>query len=534
MRARFVPYLVILFSCLLAAPALSATAEPDAKTDELIYSWNTNVGKLNPHLYSPNQMFAQGMVYESLVQYQADGSITPWLAESWKISEDGRTYDFTLRDGVVFSDGTPFDAKAVELNFQAILKNRKRHEWLELINQIESVQALDARTVRLTLRDPYYPALQELALVRPPRFLAPSAFPEDGDTSKGIKAPIGTGPWKLVETKKGEYDIFEANERYWGQKPHFKRLTVKVIPDSSARSIAFDTGEIDLIYGSGGHGGGQLGLDEFKRFQNSKDVVTDVSGPLATRAIAINSKRFPTSDVAVRKAILHAVNKEAMAEHIFLGVEKQADALFAPNMPYCDLGLPPYSFDPAKAASLLDAAGWKLDPDTGLRSKDGAPLSLDLCFVGNDALQKAVAEVIQGDLRKAGIQAKLVGEEPDSFNVRQKNGEFGMIFDDTFGTPYDPHSFCSSMRVPSHADYQAQLGLPMKKELDAKIGQVLTSTDETTRAALYKDILTTLHDQAVYLPLTYMTNIMVHRPELEDVYFGAAKYDIPFEKMRRR
>ncbi len=532
MQSRFSLWLLAL--CLFTAavsgiPAASAAGEGET----LVYSWNSNVGPLNPHLYSPNQMFAQGMVYEPLVQYQADGSIAPWLAESWNISEDGKTYDFTLRQGVVFSDGTPFDAKAVKMNFDAILKNRKRHEWLELINQIESVTVLDPRTARITLREAYYPALQELALIRPPRFLSPSAFPDDGDTSKGMKAPIGTGPWKLVEIKKGEYDVFEANERYWGQKPFFKRLVVKVIPDSSARSIAFETGEIDLIYGSGGHGGGQLGLDEFKRFQASKDLVTDVSGPLATRSLAVNSNRFPTNDLAVRKAILHAVDKKAMAEHIFLGVEKQADTLFAPNMPYCDLGLPPYAFDLEKSAELLENAGWKLDPASGYRMKDGAELSLDLCFVGNDALQKAVAEVIQGDLRKAGIKVNLVGEEPDSFNVRQKNGEFGMIFDDTFGVPYDPHSFCSSMRVPSHADYQAQLGLPMKKELDAKIGQVLTATGEKTRASLYRDILTTLHDQAVYLPLTHMTSIMVHRPELKDVEFGAAKYDIPFEKMRR-
>jgi nickel transport system substrate-binding protein len=108
-----------------------------------------------------------------------------------------------------------------------------------------------------------------------------------------------------------------------------------------------------------------------------------------------------------------------------------------------------------------------------------------------------------------------------------------MIFGDTWGAPYDPHSFCSSMRVPSHADYQAQLGLPVKAELDKKIGEVLVTVDETARQNTFRDILSTLHEQAVYLPLTYITGIMVHRKELNNVRFGPTKNEIPFENMVR-
>ncbi|TVM31940.1 nickel ABC transporter, nickel/metallophore periplasmic binding protein [Oceanidesulfovibrio marinus] len=524
---------------MLPQPLQAAPPEGD---DVLVYSWNSNVGPLNPHTYSPSQMFAQAMVYEPLVRYQADGTIAPWLATSWKISEDGKEYTFTLRKDVTFSDGQPFNAEAVKKNFDTILLNHKNHDWLELVNQLHAVEeaggqavtVIDDHTVKLTLKAPYYPILQELALIRPDRFLSPAAFPESGDTAQGIKAPIGTGPWKVVEMVKGEYDVFERNEAYWGKKPAMKYLVVKVIPDSNARAVAFDTGEIDLIYGAGGHGGGQLGLDTFQRYQQMGNVEASVSPPLATRAMALNTKRFPTNDLAVRRAILHAVNKPAMVEHIFLGVEPQADTLFAPSMPYCDLGLAPYGFDPAEAEALLDKAGWTLAEGDEYRAKDGKELALELCFVGNDALQKSVAEVIQGDLKRIGIKVNLVGEESDSFYTRQMNGEFGIIFGDTWGPPYDPHSFCSSMRVPSHADYQAQLGLPMKAEIDEKIGQVLVTVDEKERADLYRDILTTLHEQAVYLPLTYMTSIMVHRPELKGASFGPTQQEIPFESMEKK
>lgn len=531
--------LSFLLTVVLAIPP--AVAAPPEGDDVLVYSWSSNVGDLNPHTYSPSQMFAQSQVYEPLVRYQADGSVKPCLAESWTVSPDGREYTFKLRRDVTFSDGTPFDAKAVKMNFDTVVKNHLNHDWLELINQMhavneaggEAVQIIDPHTVKLTLKDSYYPILQELALVRPVRFLSPSAFPEDGDTAKGCKAPIGTGPWKVKEMRRGEYDVFERNEKYWSTKPRLKYLVVKVIPDSSARAVAYDSGELDLILGSGGHGAGQIGLDVFQRYQNRPGVVTKTSDPLSTRAMAMNSKRSPTNDINVRRAVLHAVNKAAMVKHIFLGVEKQADTLFSPDKPYCNLGLKPYGFDAAGAEALLEQSGWKRQGDALYRSKDGQELAIDLCFVGNDALQKAVAEVVQGDLRAIGIKINLVGEEADSFYSRQMSGEFGLIFSDTWGAPYDPHSFCSSMRVPTHADYQAQIGLPMKEQIDKAIGEVLVTIDETERQAKYKYILETLHDQAVYLPLTYTSSIMVHGPDLKGAEFGATKNEPPFERIHR-
>ena len=435
----------VLFSALSGAQA----APPEGK-DVLVYSWNSNMGEFNPHLYSPNQMFSQNLIYEPLVRYQADGTVAPCLAESWTISPDGREYTFKLRKDVHFSDGQPFNAEAVKRNIDAIMLNHERHHWLELTNQLwkakesgkEPAVVVDEYTVKLTLHDPYYPALQELALIRPARFMSPAAMPEDGNTAKGLKAPIGTGPWTLVEAVKSEYALLERNDGYWGDKAKSKYLLIKIIPDTNARVVAFETGQIDLIYGGAGHGAGQIGLDSFERYRNTPGVITEVSAPLATRTLALNTKRFPTDDITVRKAILHAVDRDAMVKHIFLDVEKRADTLFSPTMPYCDLKLEPYEFNRDEARAMLDKAGWVLADGDKYRTKDGKELALDLCFAGNDTLMKSVAEVVQGDLKKVGIKVNLVGEEKDSNLARQKSGEFGMIFGDTWGTPYDPHSFC--------------------------------------------------------------------------------------------
>lgn len=493
----------------------------------LDFSWPANVGPLNPHLYTPNQMFAQAMVYEPLVKYQADGTVAPWLAESWQASEDGRVYTFLLRQGVTFSNGEPFDAAAVKANIDAVLANRARHSWLELANQIQSVEAVDAHTVRLTLKDPYYPLLQELALPRPFRFIAPSQF-RNGGTVEGIVAPIGTGPWKLAETRLGERDLFVRNESYWGDKPAYDEIDVKVILDANTRAIAFETGEIDLIYGTDG----PISPDTFERFKAMRTLTTEVSAPMETRVLALNSNRGPTADRAVRTAINHAVDKDTMIATVLYGTQTRADTLFAPNVPYANIGLKPYAYDPARAAELLNQAGWTLKAGERTRSRGGEPLTIELCFVGNDAVSKSMAEIVQAELAKVGIAVSLVGEEESSIYARQHDGRFGMIFNRTWGAPYDPHAFVSSMRVPSHADYQAQLGLPDKAEIDARIGAVLISTDEEKRRVLYREILTRLHEEAVYLPLTYVTAIAVAKPELGRVPFGAMSSEIPFEKFR--
>ena len=508
------------------AAGLVSLASVAAAQETLTFSWPRNVGPLDPHAYGANQMFAQDMVYEGLVRYRADGSVEPWLAELWEVSEDRRSYTFYLRPGVTFSNGERFDAAAVKKNFDAILARRDQHGWLDLINQIKAVETPDAMTVRLMLETAYYPLLQELSLARPVRFLAPSQITESGASSGGTFEPSGTGPWQLVETALGEHDVFQRNDRYWGPLPAYERVVVKVISDPNTRAIALETGEIDLVYGTEG----QIAPDTFERFRAMGRYQTALSDPLMTRVLALNTGLAPTSDAAVRRAINHAVNKDLLVSAILHDTHLPADTLFAPTVPYADLGLPAYGYDPAEAKAILEAAGWVRE-GSGDRQKDGQPLRIELAFVGSDALMKAMAEIIQADLRTIGIDVVLLGEEEGSFTSRQKSGAFGMIFNDTWGAPYDPHAFAGSMRAPAHADYQAQLGLGQKAQLDSDITEVLLTTDEERRRDLYRGILTTLHEEAVYLPLTYQRAILVARAGIGGVGFGATPSHIPFEAL---
>lgn len=518
---------VFLVCCCLVQTGQHAVASDGPET--IVYSYFSNVGPLNPHMYSPNQMFAQEMVYEPLVRLGDEGRIEPCLAERWEVSEDGLTYTFHLRPGVLFADGEPFDAEAVVKNFEHIMANRQRHAWLDLANKIERFEAAGPLVFRLVLNAPYYPALDDLSLPRPFRFLSPAAFPASGITRDGIQAPVGTGPWKLVRTRLGEDDLFEWNEHYWGEKAPAGRVLVKVIPDPMSRALALQTDEIDLVLGQG-----FIGYDTFNALRGNPAFVTGISDPVGTVAVAVNSNRFPTDDPAVRQAIQHMTDKDALIRGVFMGTQPRADTLFAPGAPYCDIGLEPYAYDPERAARELDDAGWTLAAGASVRTRDGKSLEVDFCFVGNDAAQKAVAEVLQGQAAKAGMRLNLLGEEEDSFYRRQKDGNFGMIFNPTWGPPFEPHAMLGSMRSPSHADYQAQLGLPMKKDIDNAITAALQTLDEEERARLYREILTILHEQAVYLPIHYSALLSAYKKgRLEGVRFGPGKSKFPFEVFRK-
>lgn len=495
---------------------LVAVANLSYAKDTLNFAVSKNVGPLNPHGYSPNEMFAQNMVYEGLVDYTENGVI-PKLANSWDISDDGKVYTFDLRKDALFSNGEKFDANAVKLNFDAIMENKQRHSWLELVNVIENYEVKDDYTFVLYLNHAYEPTLRELSLARPFRFIAPSAM-LDGKTDD-IKKPIGTGPYKLIDTKLGVYDKFEANEKHYAIKPKFKYIVAKVIPDSNTKVIALKTGDVDLIYGNG-----QITLDSFNALK--KDFPTIISEPMLTTALALNSNKFPTSDKSVRVALNMIANKDEISKSIFYSTQKPADFLFNPSL--ISLNLTPYSFSFEKAAKILEDDGWILKDS--IRTKDGKKLAMDLVYIGSNASQKSIAEIIQANAKQIGIEINLVANETTMFYKRQKNGSFNMIFNDTWGAPYDPIAFIASMRAPSHGDYQAQLGLKNKADIDSKITKLLGTLDEEAKDSLTKEILSIFHNEAIYLPISYVTDIIVFNENLGGVSADIVTYNIKFWK----
>lgn len=499
--------------------AAASEAGASEGKEELVFVNYRDIRDLNPHLYA-GEMYAQEMLYETLVNITADG-YEGCLAESWDISDDGKTYTFHIRDGVKFSDGEVCDANAIKANFDAIIENKDRHTWLEMMNLLVGVSAPDDKTFVIELSEPYYPLLTELGVTRPFAMISPKAM-KDGSTKDGVNAYIGTGPYVLTDFVTDEYAVFEANENYWGEQPKIKKITVKVIPDNQTRILALEKGEIDMIFGKN-----MIDADAINQYTGNDKFTVSLSDPTSTRQIVLNTTRDVLADKEVRQALQHATNKQAISDGIFYGLEQPADTLFAKTVPYCDIDLEPYAYDVELAQSMLDEAGWVVGADK-IREKDGQKLNIDLLYNSDSVTEKAIAEYLQSEYQKIGISLNIHGEEEQSYRDNMKAGNFDMVFNICWGMPYDPQSSLAAMRAPVYGDYAAQLGLEDKADIDQAITDILVSTDETKRQELYTFVLTRLHEDAVYIPLTYECNKAIYRSDLQGFHFTQTQYEVPF------
>ena len=489
-----------------------------------------DIRDLNPHLYS-GELFAQNLIFEGLVHLDENGQPEPWLAESWTVSEDGKLYTFRLRKDVTFSDGTPFDAHAVKSNFDALLDNSGRHSWLESIRLMmeveksgkESIRAIDDYTVTIEFPNAYYPFLVELGVTRPFRFLSPGCF-KNGTTKDGLDCLIGTGSYVLTSNVVDQQSVFEVNNNYWGEKPEINRLVAKVIPDSQARLLALRSGEIDMVYGLQ-----LISAQAYKQFESDPRFNTALSKPVSTRMLILNTTSEQLADTRVRQALTHLTNKAVIAERIMLGLEQPADSLLSKNVPYADIELTAFDHDTSRAMELLRQAGWV--SDNGTLKKDGKPLNITLSYDSDKVVERTIAQYLQSEWGKAGINLDLIGEEEQAHRDRLKAADFDISFNISWGTPYDPQSFMGAMRTPVYGDMLAQQGLKEKKQIDQSILAALETVDESERQKLYTYILETLHREAVYIPLTYEQNQAIFNSRVNGVGFNPSQFEIPLQRM---
>lgn len=518
---------ILILSTLLVGCSNANNEESTSKGNHdnmLTIAWPRDVGEMNPHVYNPSQLFAQSMVYEPLVSYQDGGKIKPNLATSWEISEDGKVYTFHLRKGVKFSDGTDFNAEIVKKNFDTILNNKELHSWLGFITKIAQTEVVDKNTFKLTLTEPYYPTIQELAVVRPVRFLGKAGFPKDGDTSKGIVKPVGTGPWILEDYKADEYAIYKRNENYWGEIPKVEKIKVKVIPDAETRVLAFEKGDLDMIYGEG-----VVSLDTFKQLKSTGKYETKISEPIATRQLVMNTKREQLSDERVRQALHYGFNKEEMVKGVTSGLEEKADHILPTNLPYTkdvDVKLVKYNVEKAKA--LLDKAGWKLPKGKTVREKDGKLLEIDLMYDSAESIQKAMAETLQSEWAAIGVKLNIEGVELADQVQRFKDNKFDINFFSNYGAPYDPHTFLNIVASKGFGFNEAISAYPNKDELIKQMVKVPQTTDEKERQQLYSSILKSIQDQGAIIPISYMKKTVIYQKNVTNFNFPANRDENPF------
>jgi ABC-type transport system substrate-binding protein len=354
----------------------SITISPGAQTG--IFE---SVGRLDPHSYRPNEFFANNWVYEGLVKYGPQGQVLPALASSWDIKENkigGQTYTFSLRDGVIFHDGSPWNCQVAKLNFDHVLAEPLRsidyHGWYGVPKHISSWYCVDEMTFVLTTKEKYYAFLQELTFIRPLRMLSPASFVGSANPLTenscnldwgtittgnvtvicvGIKNISGTGPFAYVSKtpSSGEFDdevIFIRNENYWEGIPNVEKLVVQRYEASKDVKSALLNGTLDAVWGAG-----VLSAQDLQELEEESTLTVFHSEDIQNSILLLNSGKKPLDDITLRKTIMHAIDKKSITDKILGKIERPVDNIFPLHAPYCDIDLTPkWDYDIEKARLL--------------------------------------------------------------------------------------------------------------------------------------------------------------------------------------
>ncbi|MFN8440079.1 MAG: nickel ABC transporter substrate-binding protein [Caldilineaceae bacterium] len=513
---------VLLAGCIAAPTGGGAPTTNEANVEQtFIVASTRDVGELNPHNYG-SSFPALDMVYEPLVRYAADGTLQPGLAESWTHSEDGLTWSFKLRQGVTFHDGTPFNAAAAKWNLERWVGNED-HNWLPTTNLIDSIETPDEYTLVLHTKEFYYALVQELALVRPVRFLSPNGV----DATGAFVKAIGTGPWQLQEYVKDQRAVFVPYPNYWGTKPKLDKVVFDVIPDPQTRVAALLSGEVHLI---GGENLGSIPLESVLALRNNADVALLTGEGSTSFVMHMNYQRAPFNDPKVRAAINHAINREGIAKQVFSGLASPATGLFPATIPYAGSPLPEtYTFDLEKAKSLLAEAGWTPGSD-GLVSKDGKPLQVRLVADSEAFPQvKSMAEVVQANLQAIGIGVEIRLFEYEAWRAAIAADEFELDILLTWGAPYDPHSSLTAFFKTGYTTSAGQMF--NSPELDKILTAISSEKDDTARQAAYDAFWRNLDENAAVAPLVYSQRIYALRKNVSGFELAGTEYELALQNV---
>ena len=521
MVIRKMRYIAVLFAVLIA---LSGCKNASSKTgaSDLIVGESVAFASYDPFGIMDGLGFSHysELVYETLIRFES-GKVKPALAETWE--HDEHTWTFHLRRGVAFTDGTPFNAQAVKINIEKIREFVGEYlGYYGAVSRISEVDTPDEYTVRFHYEKPYYTVLQELS-ASAFGMLSPKMF-ENGNNPYGsvLSDTAGTGPYELkaAHCTEGQTYRFTKNPSWYGENRGPDSFTVKIIPDEDSRMLALKAGEIDVLFGSY-----QITYDMLNQIANDEALSVKFSDrTYITRNLLLNASSPLTKDKRLRTAIEHAIDKNEIINTVLYGKEVKADTLFTRDTPNCDIELTPYGYDKALAAASLDQAGWTDMNAQGIRMRNGTPLRLRAIYQSSKPLDEQILMAVKGQLAALGIDLVLQGYETMTWFGTGMDGAFEISVNDTYGFPQDPQVFLTAM-ADDGLDKTSQQSLAQKAQIDACIADMMSTVNDDAIREDYRYILTTLHDEAVNVPLSYAKEMTVYNSKkVKDFSFSDNPY----------
>lgn len=500
LRRRFLSVAAAVVASSLALSACAATEGADAG-GELVWAIegaNLSAGHMDPQTSQLDvSAMVQRVVLDSLVFQEADGTFSPWLAESWEVEDEGAAYVFRLRDDVVFHDGEPFDAEAVKANFDRIADPETASAQAASMlggDFYAGTEVVDEYTVRVSFTQPYAPflAAASTALLG---FYSPLALEESTETLKagGPGISVGTGPFELTDYTPDQEIVYTRNEDYaWGPDdagaPAFETLRVEILPEASVRLGVISSGEADVV----------SQLPPNLAAEVPADVAVEAKEyPGLPYSLYLNEKYGVFADERVRQAFSRAIDIDTAVEEIFFDQFPRAWSILGSTTPGYDASLEgSWPFDPAVANTLLDEAGWTERDADGYRVKDGQRLSARwIAWTPVPDDRAALANAIQSDLRAVGFELQREVLEPGAYNEQYGPKTFDLTDWGFSGTDPD------LLRSHLHTDGFQNASQVADPAVDALLEQGVTATDTDARWDAYRQLQEWNAEHVAIVPL---------------------------------
>lgn len=510
---------------ILLAAALAACLLGSSLAQTLTYGMGGNFDQVDPNLTTFTRVARATIhVVEPLVWQPEAGRFEPALATEWSVNDDATEYTFRLREGVTFHDGTPFNAEAVKFTFDRIVDpEMKAQTALSLLGPYERTEVLGEHEVKVVFSSPFAPFLDSASSPNL-GIISPTAYAEAGEEAWGMDALVGTGPFRFVSYTPDSEIVLERNDDYaWASEflgtsgpAAIERIVYRIVPEPATRTASLETGESDFIE--------EVAEIDFGFLQDRNDITT-VALPQSGSgwSLMMNRQNPPTDELAVRRAIQLASDREGMTLAIWNGLGEAAcgpisAVTFGFDPSTCDT----YRYDPEQARAVLEEAGWVDSDGDGIRERDGETLTIGHYYRAESALSQQMADYMKADLATVGIEVEL--------NGLSRSGYFDAVRTGQHHTQnwWDPFTDPSGMRILFHSE-NAGGGTNRNNYIDAEMDELLAQAaatpDPERRKALYAQIQAKVKDEATMVFYNDPASLYAYTDDLEGVrFFGAGQY----------
>jgi peptide/nickel transport system substrate-binding protein len=432
---------------------------------------------------------AQILVYNGLVEIDSNFRLVPALAESWTMSEDGRSWQFNLRRGVRFHDGEAW-------NTQAALANFRRLDGYPGLADAEKIETPDEYTLVFTMKTPVYTLASNLARTMM-SMASPAAIQDDGS----LAYEAGSGPYKLALWEKNARYVFEAYDAFWGGKPALRKITFTVLPDAATRVLALEAGDIDMT-------SGYQTLAAIKRLQGNPRFQVIKKTQNTSEFMLFNMTRAPLDDIRVREAVASALDFNAMAASLLAGLVSEPSGFFSPaygDMVNPEVKNPPYNVE--KARELLG----------------GKTISLTLTYNAANTEDALLAPAMQAMLKEAGIRVTLNAVDGGAIDDALENKNFDLILTGQSFIPTDDTLFHYRQGYWHSKSYYNMYSTP---KLDAMIDELAGTMDGKKRKALNWAIQKEIAAQIPFVMVFHRNSIRIAKSNIHNFDISSGVWHI--------